>query len=128
MFIVCSTVRTLTIVAQPIPKVYPLDHHTAPLVALQTGDLLQQILDIAMAPVLPFDFADARDVARAKCISATCKAAKQDQADGECQQRPWESHIKNYRGSKSDSVLEMRKEVKAGERKTKNGGQLAMDC
>ena len=44
-----------SLIAQPVSKVSALDHGGSPLVALDEGDRLEHVFDIAMAPVLAFD-------------------------------------------------------------------------
>jgi hypothetical protein len=44
-----------SLIAQPISKVYTLDHGGGPFVAGDERDRLQHILDIAMAPVYALD-------------------------------------------------------------------------
>jgi len=45
-----------------IPKVNSLDHHGIPFVVLDAGNLLKQIFDVAMAPIMTFDGRDGCNV------------------------------------------------------------------
>lgn len=51
-----------SLIAQPVSKVDAFDHHRGPLVALDEGDGLEHILDIAMAPILAFNGRNGRDI------------------------------------------------------------------
>lgn len=41
-----------------IPKVNSLDHHGSPLVPLDTGNCLEDILDVSMTPILALNSRD----------------------------------------------------------------------
>ena len=45
-----------------------LDHHGVPFVTAQAGDGGQHVLDVAMTPVLPFNFGDGCDVASTESV------------------------------------------------------------
>lgn len=76
-----ADVDSLRIVAQPVAEVDALDHHGRPLVALEAGNSLEHVLDVAMAPVLALNGGDARDVAGAKGRGGG--GAEHQQRDGE---------------------------------------------
>lgn len=44
-----------SLISQPVSKVDPFNHHRGPLVTLDEGNRLENVLDIAMAPIFAFN-------------------------------------------------------------------------
>lgn len=54
--------RRHSLVAQPVAEINALDHGGGPFVALEAGDGLEHVFDVAMAPVLALDGGDGGDI------------------------------------------------------------------
>lgn len=53
-----AIVHPNVLVSQPVAEIDPVDHQRVPFMAVDTSDLLYDIFDIAMAPVLSLDGRD----------------------------------------------------------------------
>ena len=53
-----ADIHSLAVVSQPVAKVDSLDHHARPFVTFNESNGFEHVLNIAMAPIAPFDLRD----------------------------------------------------------------------
>lgn len=61
-----GAVCAVSLIAQPVAEIYALDHGGSPLMTVDKGQGLEDIFNIAMAPVLAFNCRDGCDVSGPK--------------------------------------------------------------
>ena len=53
-----ANIHSLAVISQPVAKVDSFDHHAGPFVTFNESNGLEHVLNIAMAPIAPFDLGD----------------------------------------------------------------------
>ena len=53
-----ADIHSLAVIAQPVAKVDTFDHHARPFVTFNERNGFEHVLNIAMAPIAPFDLRD----------------------------------------------------------------------
>ena len=53
-----ADIHSLAIISQPVAKVDSFDHHACPFVTFNESNGFEHVLNIAMAPIAPFDLRD----------------------------------------------------------------------
>ena len=53
-----ADIHSLAVISQPVAKVDSFDHHARPFVTFDESNGFEHVLNIAMAPIAPFDLRD----------------------------------------------------------------------
>ena len=76
-----ANVDSLRVVAEPVAKVGPLDHHRGPFLAVEEEERLEHILNVSMSPIVTFDLGDRRDVSSTERCGLAWQDNQQDSED-----------------------------------------------
>ena len=90
-----ADVDSLRVVAEPVAEVGALNHQGGPFLAVQEGQGLEHVLDVAVAPVVALDLGNRGDVAGAK---GGRLAGHHDQDDAQDQQQAAEARSERGHG------------------------------
>lgn len=53
-----ANIHSLAVISEPVAKVDPFDHHARPFVTFDESNGFEHVLNVAMAPIAPFDLGD----------------------------------------------------------------------